>query len=163
MTDASKIRQTREMIKRYRNYRYLYLWISFRLSSWENFQVIANIKLDEILVEVAETQQELAQDLKHLRTDRVEEAEEKGEGSSHLPPKQTTGPAPNSVEIHDHSFSNGSGNMHNSNVGNIVNNNVSNVGNDNSSITATGIAICGRHWFWYTHDLFFLFLFLRPW
>ena len=87
------------------------------------------------MVEVAATQQELAQDLKHLKTDIVEgeeEAEEEEEGSSHLPQNQTTGPAPNSVGIHDFSFSSGSGNMHNSNVGNIVYNNISNVGNDNS-------------------------------
>ena len=108
---------------------------SFRLSSWENFQVISHIKLNELLHEVAATQQELAQDLKHLKTDRVEgeeEAEEEEEGSSHLPRNQITGPAPNSVGIHNFSFSNDSGNMYNSNVGNIVNNNISHVGNDNS-------------------------------
>ena len=107
----------------------------FRLSSWENVQVISHIKLNELLLEVAATQQELAQDLKHLNTDRVEaeeEAEEEEEGSSHLPQNQAVGPAPNSVGIQAFSFSNGSGNMYNSNVGNIVNNNISNIGNNNS-------------------------------
>lgn len=119
MTDAGRIRQTREKIN----------------AAVSQFQVISHIKLNELLLEVAATQQELAQDVKDLKTDRVEEAEEaeeEEEGSSHLPQNQTTGPAPNSMGIHDFSFSNGSGNMYNSNVGNIVNNNISNVGNNNS-------------------------------
>jgi len=123
LTDAGKIRQTREMVN----------------AAVSKFQVISHIKLNELLLEVAAAQQELAHDLKHLKTDRVaggeelegEEGEEEEE-SSPLPQNQTTRPGPNPMGIHGFSLSNGSGHMYNSNVGNIVTNNISNVGNNNS-------------------------------
>jgi len=136
MTDAGRIRQTREMI----------------VTAISRFQVLNHIKLNELLLEVAANQQELSQNVKQLAADSAARAEEEEGGEeeegeeeegeeeepSRLPPNHPSRPplalaGPNSTAIHGFSLSNSSGHMHNSNVGNVVNSNISNVGNNNST------------------------------
>ena len=94
--------------------------------------------MNELLLEVAAKQKELAEDLKNLNAPRVEEEEheeDEEEEFSHLPPQQTSRPpafvGPN-LYGYGVSVSNGSGNVFNSNVGNVANTIISNVGNNNS-------------------------------
>jgi hypothetical protein len=127
MTDAGRIRQTREMI----------------VTAVSRFQVLSHIKMNELLLEVAAKQQELSEGMKYLTTPRVEEEEEEEEEDedeeeeeeeeefSHLPRRETSSAivGPN---FHGVSISNESGYMFNSNMGNFANTIVSNVGNNNS-------------------------------
>jgi len=143
MADSGKIKQLREKIT----------------MTVEKFQVLSNIKMNDLLLEVKAMQQNLSTQIENRndaensqqRAERVQEedteeeeedTEEEEEDEPETPVmKRRTRPAaakisptpPIGSNISDFSFSNGgSGQIHNQNVGNVVNTNYSDVGNNHS-------------------------------
>jgi len=134
MTDAARIRQSREKINQ----------------AVAKFQVLSHLKEQELLLDVQQGMNSIRDEQIRVKEreeaeaeeeeeEEQEEEEEEEEEEEPPPPSsnQPTWPGPTpfaapTTSIHGFNFSNTGGKMFNQNVGNIVNTNISNIGNNYS-------------------------------